>query len=78
MKYIGGLSIVPSESVQMQYFGGWSNILSESIQLTFTRTKTKTYCFRNNFHTWKKCMCEGVGVDSRHGTWHMAFMQKIA
>ena len=71
---IGGLSTVPSESVQMKYSGGWSNILSASVQRTFAITKTKTFCFRNNFHTWKKCMCEEVGEDSRHGAWHMTFV----
>ena len=58
----------------MKYIGEWSNILSESVQRNFVRTKTKTFCFKNNFHTWKKCMCEGVGDGSRHGAWHMAFM----
>ena len=48
---IGGLSTVLLESVQMKYIGGWSNILSESVQRTFARTKTKTFCFINNFHT---------------------------
>ena len=63
MKYIGGLSTVLSESVQIKiyiyiyiYIEGWSNILSESVQRTFARTKTKTFCIKNNFHTWQKCM----------------------
>ena len=53
---------------------GWSNILLESVQRTFTMTKTKTFCFRNNFSYMTKCMCEGVDEDSRHGTWHVTFM----
>ena len=32
-KYIGGLSIVLSESVQMKYIEGLSTILSESVQI---------------------------------------------
>ena len=58
----------------MKNIGGWSNILSKSIQRTFTRTKTKTFCFINNFSYMAKCMCEGVGEDSRHGAWHVTFM----
>ena len=75
---IGGLSIVLLKSVCPNiyiyiyiyiYIGGWSNILSEFVQQTFTRTKTKTFCFRYNFHTWQKCTCKGVGEDSGHGAW---------
>ena len=30
-------------------------------KLTFARTKTKTFCFRNGFHTWKNaCVRESV------------------
>ena len=58
----------------MKNIGGWSNILSESVQQNFTRTKTKTFCFRNSFLYMEKFMCEGVGEDSRHGAWHVTFM----
>ena len=78
LKYNGGLSTLLSESIQMRKkkrnIEGWSNILSEFVQQTFMKIKTKTFCFRKKKHTWKKCMCEGVSEDSRHGAWHVAFM----
>ena len=58
----------------MKNIGGWSNIISESVQQTFARTKTKTFCFRKKISYTAKCMCEGVGEDSRHGAWHGTFM----
>ena len=49
----------------MKYIGGWSNILSEFAQRNFTRTKTKNFCFRNNFHTCKNaCVRESVRTRS--------------
>ena len=32
--------------------------------------KQKPFVLKTVFHTWK-CMCEGVGEDSRHGTGHV-------
>ena len=33
-------------------------------KLTFARTKTKTFCFRNDFHTWQNA-CVGKSVRTR-------------
>ena len=33
--------------------------------------KNKYLCFENSFSIHGKCMCEGVGEDSRHETWHV-------
>ena len=35
----------------------------------FQELKQKYFVLEKYFHTWqkKKCMCEGVGEDSRHG-----------
>ena len=96
MKYIIGLSTVLSESVQLKYIGGLSTVLSESIQMrkkkeisdggpTFYQSlsnepslelKQKPFVLKKikKILTWKKCMCEEVGDDSRHGAWHEAFM----
>ena len=38
----------------------------------FSKTKKKIFCFGNSFFfIHGKCMCEGVGEDSRHGVWHV-------
>ena len=58
----------------MKNIRGWSNILLESVKRTFTMTKTKNFCFRKQISYMEKCMCEGVGEDSRHGAWHGTFM----
>ena len=56
----------------MKNIGGWYNILSESVKRTFMRTKTKTFCFRNFFHTWKNaCVRESVRTRGMgHGMGH--------
>ena len=36
----------------------------------FRELKPKSFVLENDFHTWqkkKKCMCEGVSEDLRHG-----------
>ena len=43
-------------------------------KLTFARTKTKTFYFRNDFHTWQNA-CVRESVRSRGmGAWHVTFM----
>ena len=56
----------------MKNIRGWSNILSEIVQRTFTRTKTKTFCFRKKFHTWQNaCVNELVRTRGMgHGMGH--------
>ena len=36
--------------------------------------KQKPFGLEKKIHTWQKCMCEGVCVNSRDGAWHVAFM----
>ena len=42
--------------------------------MSLKKKKTKIFCFekkkKTNFIPGK-CMCEGVGEDSRHGAWHV-------
>ena len=33
--------------------------------------KQKSFVLKTVFFMHDKCMCEGVGEDSRHGTWHV-------
>ena len=43
-------------------------------KLTIARTKTKTFCFRNDFHTWKNtCVRESVRTRGI-GAWHVTIM----
>ena len=59
--YIGGLSI--------KLYRSMSNRLYK--RLTNGFSKTKIFCFENIFSYMAKCMCEGVGEDSRHGVGHV-------
>ena len=59
--YIGGLSI--------KFYWSMTNKLYRRLTKDFS--KTKIFCFGNSFFIHGKCMCEGVGKDSRHGAWHV-------
>ena len=61
LNYIRGLSI--------KLYRSMSNKLYR--RLTNEFSKTKVFCFENRFSYMEKCMCEGVGEDSRHGAGHV-------
>ena len=53
----------------LYYIKGLPNKLY--LRLTNEFSKTKIFCFENKFSYMTKCMCEGVGEDSRHGARHV-------
>ena len=71
LNYIGGLSNNISRSMSIKlYFGGLSNIylIFEECPMSF---KNKKFLFSKTYFIHGKCMCEGVGEDSKHGEWHV-------
>ena len=67
IKFIGGLSKKHKlyQSMSTNVCLSMSNKLYR--RLTNEFSKTKIFCFENRFSYMAKCMCEGVGEDSRHG-----------
>ena len=62
----------------MSFIGGLSNgFISEGCPMGFSIGGLSNGFQKQNFFVLKtvfiheKCMCEGVGKDSRHGAWHV-------